>query len=99
MTQWQQSREPIINKEMPQTWEPITNKDIPWTEKTLMYQYKPYIMKFMIFKYGIQYELDNDFTNKELGDITPAVIFLLMCLEVYGNPDTNPKDNPTQGRS
>ena len=50
----------------------------------------------MIFKYGIQYELDNDFTNKELGDITPAVIVRRMCHKIYVNPDHNPKKNPTQ---
>ena len=51
------------------------------------------------FKEGTQYELDHNFTNKELGDITPAVIVLWICLEVYGNPDTKPNNNPTQGRS
>ena len=51
------------------------------------------------FNDGIQYELDHNVTNKELGAITPAVIFCWICLEVYGNPDTNLYDNPTQGRS
>ena len=50
-----------------------------------------------IFKDGIQYELDHDFMNKELGAITPAVIIRWMCLKVYGNPD--PNNNPTQGCS
>ena len=53
----------------------------------------------MSFTDGIQYELDQDFTNKYLGDITPPVIIRWMCLKVYGNPEPNPNDNPTQGRS
>ena len=36
---------------------------------------------------------------EDLGAINPAVIIRWMCLKVYGKPDPNPKDNPTQGRS
>ena len=59
---------------MPKTWELITNRDIHWTEKTLKYQYKPYLIKMMSFQDGIQYDLDHNFTNKEHGAITPAII-------------------------
>ena len=84
---------------MPWTWEPITNKYMTLTEKKTRDQYKPYLIKLMRFKDGIQYELDHDFKNKELGAITPAVIVRWMWLNVYGNPDPNPNNNPTQGRS
>ena len=84
---------------MPRTWEPITNKDMPWIEQTLKEQYKPYLIKLTSFKDGIQYELDHNFTKKDLGAITPAVIFLLMCIKYYGNPNTNQTNNLTQGRS
>ena len=47
---------------------------MPRTEKTLTDKYKPYLIKLASFKEGTQYELDHNFTNKELGDITPAVI-------------------------
>ena len=84
---------------MPRTWEPITNKDIPWTEKTLKEQYNPNLIKLMRFKDGIHYELDNDFTNEELGSITPAIVVRWVCIKVYGSPDPNPNNNPTQGCS
>ena len=72
---------------------------MPRTEKTLKEQYKPYLIKLIRFKDGIQYELDHDFTNKEIGAITPDVIVRWMCLKFYVNPNPNPNDNPTQGRS
>ena len=53
----------------------------------------------MSFKDGIQYELDHTFTNEELGAINPAIIVGWMCLKIYGNPDPNPNNNPTQARS
>ena len=72
---------------------------MPQTEKTLKEQHKPYLIKLMSFKYVIQYELYNYFTNEDLGAITPPLIFRWMCLKVYGNPYPNPNDNPTQGCS
>ena len=53
----------------------------------------------MSFKDGIQYEFDHQFTNEELGEITPEIIVRWMCLKVYGNPNPGQNDNPTQGRS
>ena len=53
----------------------------------------------MSFNDGIQYELYHDFTKRYLGAITPPVIFRCMCLKVYGNPDPDPNNNPTQDRS
>ena len=67
------------------------------TEKTLVDQYKTDLIKLMIFKDGIQYELEHDFTNEELGPITQAVIFRWMCLKFYVNPNLNPNNNPTKG--
>ena len=85
--QWQRSREPTRNKETPQT------------EKTPEENYTPYLIKLTRFKDGIRYELDHGFTNKELGAITPPAINRWVCLKVYGNPDPERNDNPTQGHS
>ena len=68
---------------------------MPWTGNTIKAQYKPYLVKFVSFKGGIQYALDYDFMNEDLGSITTAEIVLWTHLKVYGNPGTNLNNNPT----
>ena len=72
---------------------------MPRTEKTLEDKYKTYLIKLKSFNNCIQYELYHDFTNEELGDITPPVTLCYICLKVYGKPDSGPNENTTQGHS
>ena len=67
--------------------------------KTLRDQYKPYLIAFMRFRDGVAYEKNHEFSEQELGTITPIQIVRWMSLKVYGTPDPEYDANPTEGRS
>lgn len=68
-------------------------------QKPLKDQYKPSLIQFMSFRDGVLYDKHHVFTNAELGAIIPTEIVRWMCLKVYGTPDPDIDDNPTEGRS
>ena len=67
--------------------------------KTLRDQYKSYLIAFMRFRDGVAYEKNHEFSEQELGTITPIQIVRWMSLKVYGTPDPEYDANPTEGRS
>jgi len=61
--------------------------------------YKKYLVEFMSFKDDAAYDEDHEFTQNELGQITPQQLKRWMCLKVFGDPDPGAGDRPTEGRS
>ena len=62
-------------------------------------RYKSTLIKFMSWRDGASYAKDHEFTQQQLGAITPEEIHRWMCLKVYGMEEPGPGDNPTEGRS
>lgn len=72
---------------------------MPRKKKTLTEEYKATLIQLMTFKNGVQYQKDDEFSPTTLGTVTPTDIVRWMCLKVYGKPDPNDDDFPTEGRS
>jgi hypothetical protein len=62
-------------------------------------QYKPILIQLISFLNNQQYNKDHEFTEQELGVLTPADVLRWMNLKSFGVPNPPDDANPTQARS
>jgi len=59
-------------------------------------RYKSTLVAFMSYRDGQNYGKDHEFTQQELGAITPEELTRWMCLKVYGIEELGPNNNPRE---
>jgi hypothetical protein len=61
--------------------------------------YKSTLIRFMTYRDNVEYEKDHEFSDDDLGAITPAEVTEWMATVAYGVAVPGPDDNPTGARS